>query len=321
MYARPLKKDENLHELPYLEEDEINLLDYLIVLLRHKWLIMGMVLLSGLAAVFTTLRMPDIYRSEATIAPRQKERTASSALSAFEGLGGLAGDIVGLGGGGSLEKIEVVLKSRHLSRTVVGRHNLMPRLFEEAWDKEKKKWKQNPTPTLQDAHATLVGMMTLSRDRRSDMLTIQIDDTDPGFAKEMVDHYLSALSESLRKETLQDAKENQHFLRKQLEQVSDPLLKEKLYSLLAREIEKETFARAQKYYGFLVLDPPIEPDLNKPVGPNRRLTGILAVIVSFFVAVFIAFFLEYIHHLKTVGDPLRLKRLKNSLRLRSTKKQ
>ena len=285
---------------PYEPEEEINLLDYFIVLFKHKWLIIGMVFLAGLAAVFFSLRMTNIYRSEATIIPRQEEKSATPpSIAILRGLGGMAEELAGLGSGGSLDKFEVVLKSRHLSQRIVDKYKLMPRLFEEDWDSEKKAWLINPAPTFQDAYKALMDMLTVSRDRKSDVMTIKFDHKDPQFAKEMADHYLTELSETLREETLKDAEENQRFLRKQLEQTPDTLMKEKISAMLAREIEKEIFARAQTYYSFQVLDPPFVPDLDKKVKPRRALICILSVTVAFFVAVFLAFFLEYIHNVRS----------------------
>jgi uncharacterized protein involved in exopolysaccharide biosynthesis len=301
---------------PYDEEDEINLLDYFIVLLKHKKLIIGSVFFTGVLAVIISLLMTNIYRSEATIVPRQNENaTSSSPLSALRGLGGIADENVGLVGGGSAEKFEIVLKSRHLSARVVERHKLMPHLFEEAWDPDKKEWRDDPPPTSQDAYKALMAGLSVSRQRTSEVLTIKFDHKSPEFARDMVDHYLTELSESLREETLTDALENQRFLRRQLEQTSDVLLKEKIYDMLAREIEKETFARAQKYYSFLVLDPPVVPDLDKKVKPRRSLICILSVTVAFFVAVFLAFFLEYVHNVRTREDPERLEAIRDNLKL------
>jgi uncharacterized protein involved in exopolysaccharide biosynthesis len=80
--------------------------------------------------------------------------------------------------------------------------------------------------------------------------------------------------------------------------------------MLAREIEKEIFARAQTYYSFQVLDPPFVPDLDKKVKPRRALICILSVTVAFFVAVFLAFFLEYIHNVRTGKTPTASKKSK-----------
>jgi len=303
---------------PYEPEDEINLLDYFIVLLKHKWLIIVLVFLTGLAAVFFSLRMTNIYRSEATIMPRQEEQSSvPPALTALRGLGGIAEELAGLGTGGSVDKFEVVLKSRYLAQRIVDKYKLMTKIFEKDWDAEKKAWLVNPAPTFQDAYKAIMGMLTISRDRKTDVMTVKFDHEDPRFAKDMVDHYITELSETLREETLRDARENQRFLRKQLEETSDVLMKEKINAMLAREIEKEIFARAQTYYSFLVLDPPIVSDLDKKVKPRRALICILSVTVAFFIAVFLAFFLEYIHNVRTREDPDRLEKLKNSAKIRS----
>ena len=49
--------------------------------------------------------------------------------------------VVGLGGGGDVDKFEVVLKSRELARRVVEKYKLMPELFENEWDPLKKDWR------------------------------------------------------------------------------------------------------------------------------------------------------------------------------------
>jgi uncharacterized protein involved in exopolysaccharide biosynthesis len=306
---------------PYeYEDDEINLLDYFIVLLKHKWLIFGIVFAAGMAAVIISLLLPNIYRSEATIIPKQQEKSAtSSALSALGALGGMAGELAGLGGGGDVDKFEVVLNSRELARRVVEKHKLLPKLFEDKWDPQKKEWEDNPAPTMQDAYKTITDMLTVSRDRNTDVLTVKFDHEEPNFAQTMVDNYLRELSESLREETLKDAQENKHFLQEQLEQTHDPLLKAKISDLLAKEIEKETFARAQKYYSFIVLDPPVAPDLDKKVKPKRALICILSVTVAGFFAIFLAFFVEYIHNVKSSEDQERLDRLRSYLKLKPSK--
>jgi len=303
----------------YLPEEEINLLDYLIVILKHKWRIIYMVIIGGLIGIIYSVQLSNIYRSEATIVPRKEEKTAtSSTLSALRGLGGFAGELIGLGGGGSIEKFELVLKSRILARRMLSKHRdeILPALYEETWDKDKKIWTDNPHPTTQDITIAIGKLLNIQKEK-SGVLKLQVDFKNPVFAKRMVEHYIIELSESLREETLKDAEENQRFLKKQLEQTPDVLLKEKIYTLLAKEIEKETFASAQKYYSFMVLDPPIVPDLNKRIKPKRRIICILSVTVAFFTAVFFAFFIEYIHNLKTTEDPERLEKFKKSIKLRN----
>ncbi|MDP2644403.1 MAG: Wzz/FepE/Etk N-terminal domain-containing protein [Desulfobacterales bacterium] len=203
-------------------EDEINLLDLLIVLLKHKFLIVGIVFLAGIFSVLYALSLDNIYRSEATIIPRTEEKTAiPGALSALGGLGGLAGDMLGLGGGGSLEKFETLLNSRVLSRRVYEKHRdeILPAIYEEGWDAVNKKWSAGfkAPPTLQDTIRTLTGLVSINADKKKGVLTVKCDFKDPAMAKKMVDYYLDELSESLRAATLLDARENQKFLQKQIE--------------------------------------------------------------------------------------------------------
>ena len=307
---------------PYPEEDEINLLDYLIVLLKHKRLIAGIVGGAAVLAVVVTLLMTNIYRSEATITARQQEKAeGGSALAALRGVAGIAGELVGFGSGGDVDKIETLLKSRELVRRVVEKNSLLPRLFEDGWDPKKKEWKENPAPTIQDAYKLFKDdLLTVSRDRKTNIVTVKIDHKDPQFAKQLVDHCLTELSETLREETLNDAAENQRFLREQLDKTFDALLREKISNLLAKEIEKETFARAQRYYSFIVLDPPVVSDLDKKVKPKRALICILSVIVAGFFAVFAAFFAEYVQNVKASEDPERLNTLRRYVDFRLWKK-
>ena len=300
--------------------DEINLLDLLLVLVRRKRLILGFVLLAGIAAVVISLLLPNIYRSEATILPREQEQSTSGALSsALGGMGGLVAGQLGLGGGGSLEKLEVVAKSKYLAQRVIEKYELMPVLFSDDWDQKAKKWTIDVPPTVQDGIRKITeNLMSVSSDIKKGTLKISFEHRNPETAKNIVDDFLTQMSEIMREVVLRDAAENERFLTAQLERTTDSLLRAKIYDMLAKEIEKDTFARAQKYYGFYVPDPPIVPDLDKKAKPKRALICILSVVVAFFIAVFLAFFLEYLGRLRS-DDPDRYRLLREGLKLRKQK--
>lgn len=312
--GRPIEE-----EFPFVEEDEINLIDLLLVLVKHKRLIAIMVFVAGLGAVLMSLAMTNIYRSEATIAPREGEKGSSISLPSLGGFGGMVAGQLGLGGGGSLEKLEVVLKSRNLTLRIIKKYNLMPVLFSDDWDADKKRWKTEKSPTLQDGLKAMQDLLKIKVDIKQKNIKIGFENKDPKLAKQLVDYYLKEASEVLREEVIRDATENMRFFKKQINKTNDALLKEKIYTLLAKEIEKETFARAQKYYGFQVLDPPIIPDLNKKVKPKRGLICILSVLVTFFMAVFMSFFIELIQRIKS-EDPTRYQEMKEGLKVWKVKK-
>ncbi len=305
---------------PCTEEDEINLIDLLLVLVKHKHLIAIMVFIAGLGAVLISLSMTNIYRSEATITPREEEKGSSIALPSLGGIGGILAGQLGLGGGGSLEKLEVILRSRNLTLRIIKKYNLMPIIFADNWDKDKKKWNTDEPPTLQDGLKSIKDLLKIKVDVKQKNIKIGIENKDPKIARQIVEYYLKEASEVLREEVIRDATENMRFFKKQINKTNDALLKEKIYTLLAKEIEKETFAQAQKYYGFQIVDPPIVPDLDKKVKPKRRLICILSVLVTFFMAVFLSFFIEFIQRIKA-EDPTRYQEMAEGLTIWKAKRK
>lgn len=283
---------------PVPEEDEINLIDLFKVLWKRKMMIISIVLFASVASVVISLLLTNIYRSEATITPRIEGKSgASSALSALGGLGGLAGDMMGIGGDGSLSKFEVVLNSRILAKRIFDQktHEFYAAFFEDSWNAEKNTWNDDveEPPTEQDVIKIIHDAMKVDVEMEKTFVKVAFDHESPVFAKQMVADLINELSEILREEALKDAINNQKYLREQLEKISDPLLKEKILTLLSKEIEKETLARVQQPYAFQILDPPIVPDPDKENEPNRKIICILSVLVAGFLAVFLAFSIEF----------------------------
>ena len=302
----------------YAEEDEINLLDLFLVLVKHKFMILGAVVIAGIVSAVISLFLQNIYRSEATISLRPEEKVSSFSLpGALGGLGAMMAGEFSFGGGGTLEKLEVLLKSRALSVRVIEKYGLMPILFSKKWDPGKKAWitiePSDKPPTIQDGIKIIQkSLLKVNRDKKNNTITIMFEYPVPDTAKSTVEYYLTELSETLREEVLKDSRENRYFFNEQIEKTSDALLKEKIYTLLAREIEKETFALAQKYYGFVILDPPVVPDIDKEIKPKRALICILSVIAAFFAAIFLSFLLEFFGRIKS-EDPKRYKAITEGL--------
>jgi uncharacterized protein involved in exopolysaccharide biosynthesis len=313
--------DKQPNQLPYPQdyppyEDEINLLDMFIVLLKHKWMIFLVVFVAGVAAVVASLLMTKIYRSECTIVPIEQQKTSlSSRLSALGGFGAMVASQVGIGGSGSLEKFEIVLKSRELTNALVEKHKLMPVIFEDSWDEKTKTWKTEEPPTLQEAYKSMQDMLEIKPDKKNGALKLGFIFPDPALARELLNYYVDGMSEFLRQQSLENVAIQRKALQEQLVNTGDPLLRTKLAEIIAQYVEKETLAKVQRYYGFNVIDPPFVPE--KKFKPRRSIICILSVVVAFFVSVFLAFFMEYMGNLKRNEDPKRLANLNKYMRLRN----
>jgi len=305
---------------PDMDEEETNLLDLMLVLVKHKMMIIGLVLLTGLAALIYSLKLTNIYRSEATITLRSEGKSSNNPLAGLGGIGGMMAGQLLLGGGGTLEKLEVVLQSRSLTTRVINKYKLMPLIFAEVWDEDKKKWDTHTPPTIQDGWNIVKGMLKVKSDSRTNTIKVGIEHKKPETAKRFVEYYLNELSETMREEVLHDSAENMHFFKAQLNETNDTLMKEKIYSMLAKEIERDTFARAQKYYSFMVLDPPIVPDIDKKVKPKRSIICILSVTLAFFIAIFLAFLAEFYQRIK-VEDQDRYQKIVQGIKIWKNNKE
>src|SRR3954471_20148314 len=103
-------------EAPSDTNDEISLLDFFIVLAKHKWLIGGVTLMIAVLAVIYSLTLPEIFTASTKILPPQQNQSASAGLIAQ--VGGLAG----LGGIGVKNQNDLyigMLKSRRVADGVI----------------------------------------------------------------------------------------------------------------------------------------------------------------------------------------------------------
>ena len=82
--------------------------------------------------------------------------------------------------GGYIEKLQIVLKSRVLAKRILSNHKneILPVLYEEAWDSDNKVWISNPHPSIQDITNAIGGLLTIEK---SGVLKFQVDYTNPYF--------------------------------------------------------------------------------------------------------------------------------------------
>src|SRR5712691_11548724 len=109
------------------ESDEISLLDLLIVLAKHKRIVLGVPAIVAVGAAIISLLLPNIYTGTTRILPPQQSASAASALLTQLGgvLGGLGGGAGGTLGGRNPNVLYVrTLKSRTVAHTLIPRFEL-----------------------------------------------------------------------------------------------------------------------------------------------------------------------------------------------------
>lgn len=305
------------------DADEINLLDLLIVLAKHKKRIIGVTLAAALMAVGYALSLPNIYTATAKILPPQSQSSASAMLSQLGGLAGMAGSSLGIKNPNDL--YIAMLKSRSLMEKVVKRVDL------------QKVYKQE---TLNGAMSALEGSTVISSDKGG-FITVEVSDKDPQLAANLANIFIEELNKLLQTYSLTDAAQKRTFFDQQLRQAKDRLTdaelaldktpntslkyldalrnlkyQEAVWEMLAKQFEMAKLDEAKDFPLIQVLDKAMPPE--KKSKPKRSMVVMLATLVAFFLAVIWAFISEALA--RSGSDPeqgVRLQELRRAFRWRT----
>ena len=191
------------------EDDEVSLLDLLIVLAKHKRIVLGVPLVAGVGAAIISLLMPNTYTGTTRILPPQQSASAASAL--LNQLGGAFGGLLGAAGGAlgrnPSDLYIGMLKSRTIADNLITRFEL------------KKVYDQ----TLQSgARATLQGNTTIVAGRDG-IIVIEVDDKDPARAAVLANAYVDELAKLTKVLAVTEASQRRLFFERQLIQAKDNL--------------------------------------------------------------------------------------------------
>ena len=280
----------------YLEEEEFNLLDSWRVLVRYKVMILLIVALSTAAAVVIALISPPVYRAEVLLAPAAKEKgnRMSSIASQFGGMAALAGIQLG-GSGGGTEETLATLESRKFIYDFIDDENLMPILFDNIWDEHRGAWDvedEENIPTSWNGFKKFKNISSLSRDKKTGMITYIIEWKDPELAARWANMLVDRLNRHQQAEAISEAEKNIAFLKKELAKTSVVDMRQAIYRLIEAQTESIMLASVREEYVLKVIDPAVPPKIKSK--PKRKLMVILGFAGGLMFAVFIAFFRDFL---------------------------
>ena len=297
---------------------EIDLLAVLKQVIRRKFLALGIVVGFTVAVIIYSLTLPDVFICRMILMPSTDSDTPvmSSMSNAFGGLAQIAG--IKLPGTKSSNEIEVVLKSNYLKEKVINNYSLLPVLFKTRWDEEKGEWKKSERsllaslagalkslampakegdgggggggPTVDDGIRAFNDVMRVITDALLGTIMVEIEDTDPNTAYKLALYISQALREGMRGDYIENAKATKKSLESALLKIDDPIIRNKLYELIASQVESIATANVKKDFGFKIVDPPRVPDKKaKPVRSRIVMVGFAA---SIFLAVLVIMALD-----------------------------
>lgn len=284
---------------PQSDPDEINLLEYFYVLVKNKWLIIGLTILGFIGGYIAAKIIGPKYIANAIIAPRESESVRTPDMSGLGMFGGMVMSQLKVGGNASLDKIDMILDSRSFNAELVEKKELLPLVYPEFWDSVNNKWNSDfEIPRFISVGGYIKGEFLDKEINKNGTMTISIENEDSLFSYKVLTAYLEYLDTFIREDVQRDAKENRDYLENQLIGVIDPLLRTKIQELIAKEVEKMMVVSKE---AFKVIDPVFTYKSFK----EKKLFPLVFAFGLFFLAVlFIVFKHAFVSGDKTEGDKI-----------------
>lgn len=176
------------------------LLDYMAVIVKHRRMISGIVLVAVIiAAVYASL-LPNIYTAKAMILPLETDKAGVGAtLGQLGEVAGIAG--LGLGGSSITDLHMTMLRSETVRDPLIERFKLM--------DAYKAKLRS-------EAYAALDRNIDISAGKKDGVITIAVDDKDPRRAAEMANASVEELGKMAVRLNTSSAGNNRVYLEERL---------------------------------------------------------------------------------------------------------
>lgn len=277
-------RDEDRHWISWGAADVVSALRLLRA--RFAWILISNVVFVSVFGAYAVLATP-VYRATVVAIPSGMDRSGvggalGMALGSLGGLASLAGVSVP-SGDASADEALAVLDSRDFTRKFIDRHDLMPILFSRKWDAAKKNWAvdQSRQPTPAQAYDLFDNRIRrVAQDRKSGLITLQIDWRNRNQAAEWANGLISQLNSEMRSRAIDQASASIGFLERELDKTSVVATRDAISRLIEVQVRQRMLASVSPEYSFRVLDPATPPDLDDVVSPRKLLLLAVGIFVG-----------------------------------------
>ena len=212
-----------------LDDDgpQISLVDLLTWLGEGKRLVGAATVIAGGAALAVALSMPPTYTARTTMLPpaSQQQSASAAAVAALGSLGGLTG---GLTPKTPDELYVALLKSDSVVRALDERFELRQRYQAKTYEALRR---------------TLPAYVRVTPDKKSGVITLEVDDKDATFAAQLANAYPDELTKVLGRLAVSEAQQRRMFFEQQLKETKEHLIQ-----------AEQALRKVQEKSGVIVLD-------------------------------------------------------------------
>ena len=278
------------------DENELLLGDLLRRIAQKRWVLVLSVIACSALAVAAAYLIKPVYRSTAVLIPASSERSSmGSSLNQLGGLGTLA-SMAGFGIGSNdapTEEALAVLQSKEFTEAFIQEHNLLPRLFAKRWDAEHNRWRDPAKqPTLGQGFKYFdKRVRTIIQEKKSMLVTLQIDWRDRIEAAEWANLLVAKLNSEMRARAISNADAAVRYLTAELAKAPEVETRSAISRLIEQQIKQRMLANVSQEYAFRVVDKALPTDADDPIKPQKALLFIVGPLLGLVLGGLLALFL------------------------------
>ena len=306
-----MQVQENMPE--YLQEDEIDLRELWATVMKHKLAIIKFSAGVTFLAFIYALSIPNSYKSYTLLVPQ--EQSKPSLGGGLAALAGMAGVSLGGGSADASTSLETILKDYNFNKVVIEKHGLVERISSSVQEKNlifafgfggiyqllnggddtDSEALTSMDEKIYSAFKSLQGMLSISSDKKSGLITLAANANDRFLAKELVEIYLKELTAHLKQMEIKEVLKKIKFYKQELVTTSDIQLKTQISSLLSSLVQKRVLSSSNEFYVVSQMIAPRVAHVKEKTKPKRSLIIVLAIIISLIIGVLGVFFKEFLN--------------------------
>jgi uncharacterized protein involved in exopolysaccharide biosynthesis len=186
------------------EDEDISLIDILTVIGRAKWTLASFTLVFAVVAAIVALLSTPVFTAKTLVMPPQQQQ--SSAASSLASLGAFASGAIGVKSPDDMYL--PFMTSEVLQKKLIERFKLMDRYH---------------CPFVIDCRGSLNSHAHIVLDKKSTLMSVEVDDVDPVFAANLANAYIEEFASLMSKLAVTDAQQRRVYFENQIKKTQDDL--------------------------------------------------------------------------------------------------
>lgn len=272
----------------------------LLLLVRNIKLISIITSIFGLLSVIFALSLTDQYTARATLTQSDDQKNDLAGLSSsFSSLSSIAGVNLKDGGADKTQIFIEVLRSYKFFNNILDKNIesvLVPIVATQSIDKisrepiinteiynyEKQEF-IGEIPSRQELYKIyLESILTVNRDKKTDIVTIGVTHKSPVFAAFLTDKLILEVNEYMRKDDMNDAIDALDYLSSELDKKTNQVIQNTIAGLMEKQLQKKMVSQIRSQYTLKYIEPPYAPE--RKSRPFRALICIFITSLGFILA-------------------------------------